>query len=164
MSLAANNNAARTAEEREINVTLQHPDTLETQTALKESVWRLLELDDNERTKKAYQPKMKEYYEFVKTIYPDDPQWLILQRDKMYRFMYYLSFRNKKKVGGTRAGQNKAGTFDVEAYQEVMKEFNNPTIPAARRELPRPENPISPATFSQYKQYVLRCCWQRVTW
>jgi hypothetical protein len=100
MSLDAHDVAYVAAQERPVELTLQHPNDLQLQGTLKENVWRLLEAEDPENTKKAFEPKMKEYFEFCKTVYPHDPHFNILNRDKMYRFMYFQAFREKKKRGG----------------------------------------------------------------
>jgi hypothetical protein len=45
---------------------LQHPNKLALDVTLQESVWRLLDNDDSKNTKKAHDPKMKEYFEFCR--------------------------------------------------------------------------------------------------
>ena len=39
-----------------------HPNDMALEVNLRESVWRLLEDNDPENTKKAFEPKMKEYF------------------------------------------------------------------------------------------------------
>jgi hypothetical protein len=74
---------------------LQHPNEVALNVNLQESVWRLLENDNPPNTKKQHEPKMKEYFEFCRVMYPNDPHFNILKREKMYQFMYYQAFREK---------------------------------------------------------------------
>ena len=67
---------------------------------LRENMINLAEADNPENTKKAFEPKMKEYFEFCKMLYPDNPYNAILSCDKMYCFMYYQAFHEKKTSGG----------------------------------------------------------------
>ena len=64
MSLDAHDVAFSSAQDRSVDPLLQHPNDVELQGTLKENVWRLLEAEDPENTRKAYEPKMKEYFEF----------------------------------------------------------------------------------------------------
>ena len=36
--------------------------------------------------KKQQEPRMKEYFEFCRTMFPNDPHFSILKREKMYQF------------------------------------------------------------------------------
>lgn len=151
MSLDAHDVAYVAAQERHVEPTLQHPNDLQLQGTLKENVWRLLEAEDPENTKKAFEPKMKEYFEFCKTVYPHDPHFNILNRDKMYRFMYFQAFREKKKRGGRRSDNANKPAFDVEAYREVVSGYLDPTTGTTLSALPTPANPVAKCTIAQYK-------------
>jgi hypothetical protein len=95
---------------------------------LQESVWRLLENDDPPNKKKQHEPKMKEYFEFCCVMYPNDPHFNILKREKMYQFMYYKAFREKKKKrGGTIASRANQGAFNLAHYRDVMGSFVDPS-------------------------------------
>ncbi len=147
MSLDAHDVAFSSAQDRSVDPLLQHPNDVELQGTLKENVWRLLEAEDPENTRKAYEPKMKEYFEFCKTVYPNDPHFNILTREKMYRFMYFQAFREKKKRGGPRSLQANKPAFDVEAYDKVVSGWQGTALPS----LPTPVNPVSTCVFAQYK-------------
>ena len=102
---------------------VSHPNDMALEVNLRESVWRLLEDDDPENTKKGFEPKMKEYFVFCCEVYPLDPHNHILQREKMYRFMYYQAFREKKKRGGRRSAHANAHSFDYPQFVQVMSHF-----------------------------------------
>ena len=129
---------------------VSHPNDMALEVNLRESVWRLLEDDDPENTKKAFEPKMKEYFVFCCEVYPLDPHNHILQREKMYRFMYYQAFREKKKRGGPRSARANAPSFDNLQYEQVMSHFQAPGA-AGLREFPTPKKPISVSVFDLYK-------------
>ena len=151
MSLDAHDAAYSTAQDRTGEHSLHHPNDVELQGTLKENVWRLLEAEDPENTKKAYEPKMKEYFEFCKTVYPTDPHFNILNRDKMYRFMYFQAFREKKKRGGRRSSNANKPAFDVDAYRDVMSSNLDPTTGTTAVTLPTPACPVSKCVIAQYK-------------
>jgi hypothetical protein len=103
-------------EEHPFKPNIQHPNDVQLQGTLKENVWHLLEAKDSENTKKAFEPKMKEYFEFCKTVYPNDPHFNILNRDKLYCFMYFQAFCKKKKRGGRRSYHANKPAVDVVTY------------------------------------------------
>ena len=69
---------------------------------LKEMVIHISEADDPENTKKVFEPKMKEYFEYCKMVFPEDPYGFVLSKEKMFRFMFYQAFREQKARGGRR--------------------------------------------------------------
>ena len=105
-----------------------------------------------ENTQKAMDPKAKEFFTYCDVVYGNDPFKYILEYTKVYKFMYYQSFREQKKRGGKMTGGEK-DYFDVEVYNELMGQFNgyDPDSPDAVNNYPRPEKPIGKATFDQYK-------------
>jgi hypothetical protein len=70
---------------------------------------------------------MKEYFEFCRVMYPNDPYFNILKREKMYQFMYYQAFREKKNRGVSIASQVNQGAFNLAHYREVMGSFVDPS-------------------------------------
>jgi hypothetical protein len=130
---------------------LQHPNEIALNVNLQESVWRLLENDDPINTKKQQEPKMKEYFEFCRVMYPNDPHFTILKREKMYLFMYYQAFREKKKRGGSAASRANQGAFNLAHYREVMGSFVDPSTGNNLAATPAPAKPISKLVFDAYK-------------
>ena len=104
-------------------------------------------------TNKAFDPKIDEYFQFCDKVYPHDPYKYVLDKEKVYRFMFFQAFREKKKSGGNRASLNAGIRFDYDAYKNVMRHF---TVQEGEESeagvgYPTPTHPIKPSTFSQYK-------------
>ena len=82
----------------------------------------LAEAEDPENTK----PKMKEYFKFWKTLYPDDAYSNILSRDKSYRTsrhvirFIYQTFHEKKSCGWRHVDNARKPAFDIDAYWSVV--------------------------------------------
>lgn len=72
-----------------------------------------------DNTKKAYTPKVKEFKGFCDFLYPNDCVTFRYRvtYEKMYRFMFYQVFRNKKTT-------KSAGVFNSEDYEEVLNKYN----------------------------------------
>jgi hypothetical protein len=136
---------------RQIPPHLQHPNEMALNVNLQESVWRLLENDDPPNTKKQQEPKMKEYFEFCRMMYPNDPHFNILKREKMYQFMYYQAFREKKKRGGSVPSRVNQCAFNLAHYLEVMGSFVDPSTGNNLTPTPAPAEPISKSVFEAYK-------------
>jgi hypothetical protein len=86
----------------------------------------ILDADNPENTKKAYNPKIREYAAFCDFIYPNEMHRHVLCKDKVYLFMYYQSFLEKKKVGGRISSPRNKPDFDAEAYNMVMSTLISP--------------------------------------
>jgi hypothetical protein len=134
---------------------LPNPNTTNVTVQLRENVWRLLEGDEPENTRKAMEPKMKEFFYYCATIYPHDPHSSILTKEKIYNFMFYLAFREAKKKGGRRpsrrTSEEEEPPFDVDNYRLVLGFSQQQLGTATVSNLPQPEKPISKSTFDQYK-------------
>ena len=134
---------------------LQHPNDVEFASELAKAVVTLRANGKPDNTVKAFQPKMEEYEQFCDACYPDDNYKYCLDDSKLYRFMYYQAFREKKKAGGNKVALASGTRFDAEEYRSIMKAYSDVGHAAANGmeqiEFPLPSNPISRATFDQYK-------------
>jgi hypothetical protein len=130
---------------------LQHPNEVSLNVNLQESVWRLLENDDPPNKKKQHEPKMKEYFEFCRMMYLNDPHFSILKQEKMYQFMYYQAFQEKKQRGGSIALCANQGAFNLAHYRDVMGSFADPNTGNNLTATPAPAEPISKSVFDAYK-------------
>ena len=99
-------------------------------------------------TAKAMDPKIEEYFQFCETVYASDPYKYNLSYEKVYRFMWYTCFREKKQRSATKAMRSSGISFDVDGYNELMNSFQGGH---SAIDYPQPKNPISKATFAQYK-------------
>ena len=70
-------------------------------------------------TKAAYEPKQLEFLEFCDEIYGNAATARHIDADKVYRFLFYVTHRKKKKPGPKKKGQKPAGSFDAEQYHKV---------------------------------------------
>ena len=156
MSLDAHDVAIASRPSGSVGTALQHPNEMHQNTAMQENVMRVLEGDDPENTRKQFGPKMAEYFEFCKAVYPGDEHSSILAREKMYRFLYYQSFREKKKRGGHSSSRANQPAFDVQAYREVMGSRLELATGVALHDIPTPQRPISISVFDVYKATLRR--------
>ncbi|KAG7338737.1 hypothetical protein IV203_001225 [Nitzschia inconspicua] len=102
---------------------IQNPAALNLETALQQFVIDLREDGEPENTKKAYLPKLKEWFQYCDHVYPTDPYKYNMNFDKIYLFMFFQTFRQQKKRGGNRQLQQQDIYFDAEAYDNLMRPF-----------------------------------------
>lgn len=76
-------------------------------------------------TKKAYDPKVAEYHAFCDHVYPTHhvSNRYTVDGDKMFRFLFYHSMRNKYDVGGER--RHRAHGFDGVDYDTVWQQYQS---------------------------------------
>ena len=140
-------------------ITIRHPNEMEFNNICQEFMYHLREDKQPENTKKTYIPKVKEFVEFLQYQYGNQPFPLNLTADKIYRFFFFLTFREQKKRGGRNP---ESSGFDAVAYEEVMKQFRdrqaagNINYLDVCEDYKEPENPVSFQIFVQYKAVVRR--------
>jgi hypothetical protein len=76
---------------------LQHHNEVALNVNLQESVRRLLENDEPENMKKQHEPKMKEYFEFCRVMYLNNPHFNNLKLEKMHHFMSAKSSERRRR-------------------------------------------------------------------
>jgi Centromere DNA-binding protein complex CBF3 subunit, domain 2 len=139
---------------------LPNPEDVGVNSALEQAVLEMSESLWPGNTQKAFDPKIDEYFQFCNYVYPHDLYRYNLSYDKVYRFMFYVAFRNNKTKAGTKESRKarreavKNGIhFDPESYNNVMSTFRGITTGAEITEAdwPKPEYPISLSNFEQYK-------------
>ena len=98
-------------------------------------------------TRKAHDPKIEEFYEYCRSVYPLDPFCNNLDDKKVYKFMFYQSMREPRQRGG---GKNRPRIgFDRADYDSILEKYRfDSTEPPPEP----PDNTISEKTFAQYKQ------------
>jgi Centromere DNA-binding protein complex CBF3 subunit, domain 2 len=103
-------------------------------------------------TARTQDPKVLEYFGFCDVHYSHDPYKYVLESNKVYRFMWYQSFREQRKRGGTkgeRAARASGHYFDSAEYDTIMAGFMNG--PHSLLSCPEPNMPIGACTFEAYK-------------
>lgn len=109
-----------------------------------------------ENTLKAMTPKIQEYFEFCEALYNHDPNPSHLNFEKVYRFMYYVAFREKRKQGGRRSRgvRGIVPKFDMEEYKRVTNGLQALGSGSNPINAPQTREPISEATFMSYKAAI----------
>ena len=89
------------------------PGQMDVQPSLEQAVQRVRNVYRPESSKSIYEGKTTEYFEYCDFAYPNDPYAKILDAGKMYKFMFYQTFREQKKRGGARGTGGTSGVrFD----------------------------------------------------
>jgi hypothetical protein len=135
------------------------PPTQCEQTSRMEQV--VLDVRDKNRPEQSadiYDAKTKEFLQFANHVYPHDPYKNSLSAEKVYRFMFYQTFRGQKKRGGKK--RLSVIYFDAEGYDSVMDEFEVWWKEGRIGEAPKPDKPCGKQCFDQYKA-VLRKIYKR---
>jgi hypothetical protein len=124
---------------------------------LEQAVLQMIAAARPKATSNAYDPKVAEYYEFVDSVYPNDPFRAVLSANKVFFFMWYQAMRPQKKRGGK--ARTNTPHFDRSDYNTVMATlqpfFQNP----GATDPPEPANPTGESSFATHKT-VLRWIWK----
>ena len=103
-------------------------------------------------TKNTLDGKVEEYNQYCELVYPTDQFKYNLSSVKVYRFMFYLTFRNQKARGKPKGGVT-LPKFDLEDYRNIMATYYRGDESADDNVMPeQPKNPISLSSFESYKQ------------
>ena len=104
-------------------------------------------------TAKAFGPKILEFHQYCDCCYPNHYSKYHLEYDKVYRFMFYQVYREKRKDGTNENRKNNI-YFDKADYDKVMAVFYA-TPTAAGGDMaqlpPNPKNTVGVCTYSQWK-------------
>jgi hypothetical protein len=81
--------------------TLRQPEQAALDSSLEQMVLRItFEYTRPDSTSSIYDAKSNEYFvQYCTSLYPNDPYAKVLSQYKVYRFIFYQSFRNQKKEG-----------------------------------------------------------------
>jgi hypothetical protein len=137
--------------------TLRSPDDVGLNSALEQTLLKLTEANRPENTKKAYDGKIKEWFEFCDAKYGEEPYKYIVNSDKLYRYFWHLAFREKNPKR-TRDGPK----FDVAAYDAIMLTYQRNGHTVNFELVHHPTNPVSGETFDQYKAVLKKLHRQQV--
>ena len=101
-------------------VRLAHPNDRELNTLLRKSTMELNDSHQPANTAKQFDNRLLEYFDFCDKVYPHDQYRHTLAADKMYRFMWYQCFREKKTRGGSLASRTVGAKFNLAEYQKLL--------------------------------------------
>ena len=131
-----------------------HPTDVGLNSRLETAVHALREGLRPVNTAKQMDPKVAEFKQYCELVYPSDPYKYHLDYRKVYRFMWYQAFREKKCPSANRKARERGEIFDLEAYKEIMSKYESEDAiqnPVPVEEMPLPTNPIGHSTFNIYK-------------
>ena len=131
---------------------LRDPNDLVLNSRLEQGVLQLRESYRPSNTSKAQDPKEEEYMQFCDALYPHDVHRHVLNADRVYRFIIFQAFREKRRRGGRRGLGDQANFFDLDAYNTVMDSTGGTTGNVV--EFPSPAKPTGPAVFNAYKAVI----------
>jgi hypothetical protein len=140
-----------------LRASIRNPREVELPNRMARAVNDLITSARPTNTRKAFDPKQKEFEGFCDYLYGNDMYRYNLTFEKVFKFMYYQSFREQKKRGGDKAARARGEYFNAEDFRKVMSVFDNDLDEdVSPEDFPHPVKPIANSTFEQYKA-VLKC-------
>ena len=106
--------------------TIQGPRAAETNSRLENVAFRISQGERPDNTALAYDPKEEEWRQFCAHVYKNDSTAIILNGDRVYRFLFYQCFRELKKRGGKKGGGRWSVVFDTTDYDQLIKSCSVP--------------------------------------
>jgi hypothetical protein len=137
---------------------LRHPNENILTVELQAIVHTMIAEDTPENTKKSMIPKIQEFFEFCDYLYRHDQSPRHINFEKVYRFMYYVAFREKRKQGGRKVS-GIVGRFDAKEYQRVTGTLQTTGSGSAAINAPQTLHPVKASTFCSYKA-AIRCIYK----
>jgi Centromere DNA-binding protein complex CBF3 subunit, domain 2/Transcriptional activator of glycolytic enzymes len=130
-----------------------NPNDIALNSNLEQAIVTIRNASRPENTRKTQEPKIKEFESYCDQCFPGDPFKHNLGPEKVYRFMYYQAFREKKKCGGrSKRAIEEEERFDKAQFDEIMKTYGASAGPLIA--YPTPINPIAKSTFESYKAVI----------
>jgi hypothetical protein len=143
--------------------TMAPPEETAMDSRLEQTVLRITYEYRPDSTTTVYDSKSNKYFQYCTSFYPNDPYAKVLSQYKVYRFMFYQSFRNQKKRGGKSEDRATGTKFSRADYDEVMGRYENFFSSDNNRAAPpEPTKPVGKQTIDQYKA-VLRWVYKTQT-
>lgn len=105
-------------------------------------------------TARTMDSKVEEIFQFLNLVYPTDPYANILDRDKIYRFMFYTTHRPQRPRGGTESARRNKEYFNLEEYREIVDQSFTGNQPNGMHAAPVVAKPIEHHTFEMYKACI----------
>jgi hypothetical protein len=116
--------AEAAAEAAAVGVAL-HPNDVELNRQMEMAVLDIQQIGRPTNTSEAMDPKVMEYFQFCDHVCESDNYKCVLVYEKIHRFMWHQSFRERKKSDAeVRAARKRGEYFNVAEYNEVIAAFN----------------------------------------
>jgi len=101
---------------------------------------------------KQFDNRTFEHFDFCDKVHPHYPSRHTLSADKLYQFMWYQCFREKKVRDRSLAAQTIGATFNLAECQKLISQFPaEPGVQMDPQQHPPAANPTGYSTFSIYK-------------
>jgi hypothetical protein len=141
---------------------LTQPEETGLDSRLEQTVLRITSEYRPDSTSSIYDAKSQEYFQYCTSLYPNDPYAMVLGQYKVYRFIFYQSFRDQKKRGGSKESRTNGTRFVRSDYDAVMAKYQGWMDSADGSSPPEPAKPVGKQTIDQYKA-VLRWVYKNQT-
>jgi hypothetical protein len=131
---------------------VQSPMQADMNPVLEQAVLLIQKSYTPDSSNKIYDGKTIEYFQYCDYCYPHDIYSKILDAQKVYKFMFYQTFRSQKARGGPRVQNDQIVIkFDAVKYEEVMARYQTWMSGNDGVEPPEPLKPVQLSTIDQYK-------------
>jgi hypothetical protein len=121
-------------------------------------VARTNEQNRRPNTKKAYDPKVQEFYDFCNHYAGREHQQsrYTVTANKVFSFLFYQAYRTQRRGGGKRQADRTARetAFDPLEFDEIQRSMGSLDMSEGAR-MPDPDNPVGADVMNTYKA-VLR--------
>ena len=136
---------------------------------MESSVLDITDQNAKQNTRFAYNPKSSEFRQFCDYKYKNLPKEkrYHIDNEKVYMFMWYQSFREKKPQGGKKRKygeetmdvgadeeQEISGAFNIKEFDTLVQTHNNRDSSRGQQEVQEPQNGIGLSVFRQYKAAI----------
>jgi hypothetical protein len=131
---------------------IQSPVQADTHPMLEQAVLHIQRTYRPDSSNKIYDGRSMEYFQYCEQLYPNDLYAKVLDAQKVYKFMFYQTFRSQKKRGGKRALDDAVAVkFDKPEYDKVISKYQAWMMGNAGAEPAEPLKPVMLSTIDQYK-------------
>jgi hypothetical protein len=109
-------------------------------------------------TKKAYDPKVTEYYEFCNhyAALEHVQSRFTVTSNKAFSFLFYQAYRTQRNRGGGKRqadGTRRPASFDPLEFEEIQRSMGSLDMTEGAS-MPDPENPVGADVMNTYKSVV----------
>ena len=104
---------------------IRHPDDVELNARLAAAMAIVDSATTPVNTSKAFDPKEAEWYQFCDSAYGEDAFKYSITTEKLYRFFYYQSFREKRNIKNEVDGTGKKKRTQRN-FTQIFRDRNSP--------------------------------------
>jgi len=139
--------AAVSPEGETMTTQIWHPNEVGLNSHMEKAVLAMKGNIHPHKTAMQIDQKKEEHFQCCDVVCPSDPYRYTLEKDQVYRFMFYQMFREKKKMGGRHSLSSDHRFFDAVEHSHVTLPLMNGTA----LDVVQPKNPIGQSVFAACK-------------